>query len=190
MADYQQAFEKVLAHEGGYSNLAADRGGETYKGIARKYHPNWPGWRIIDKEKSFDGFPKRLDNNRALHEQVKALYRAQYWAPINGDKIPNQEVAEEVFDTGVNMGIRRSARFLQASINLLNRNQSMQADLRVDGDIGKKTLAALNKTIHADKSHQYVMLLLNLYQGMRYINILQANPSQEIFTRGWLKRTI
>jgi lysozyme family protein len=190
MADFEQAVEKVLVHEGGYSDLKADRGGETYKGIARKHHPKWPGWKVIDKEKSRQGFPKRLNKNSKLHAHVKALYRAQYWLPINGDKQPNQGIAEEIFDTGVNMGIRRSAKFLQASINLLNRNQAMQADLLVDGSIGSKTIAALKTTIKADKSNRYVVLLLNLYQGMRYINILQANPSQEIFTRGWIKRTI
>ena len=64
MADYQLACEKVLAREGGYSNLALDRGGERYKDIARKCHPNWPGWCIINKEKSFDSFPKRLDKTK------------------------------------------------------------------------------------------------------------------------------
>lgn len=189
MAEFEPAVEKVLVHEGGYANIKADRGGETYKGIARKFHPKWPGWKLIDQAKEASGFPKSLNKNTSLHRHVKTLYRQQYWAPINGDKIPNQEIAEELFDTGVNMGIRRSAKFLQSSINLLNRNEAMQADLLVDGNIGQKTITALKKTLQTDSSNRYVVLLLNLFQGMRYINILQANPSQEIFTRGWLKRT-
>lgn len=189
MADYQQAFDKTLGHEGGYSNHEKDRGGETYKGIARKFHASWLGWEIIDKAK-INNVPKNLDNNKELHEHVKILYRQQYWAPINGDKLPNQEIAEEIFDTGVNMGVRRSARFLQESINLLNENEKRQVDLIVDGAIGRNTIKALNKTLKKDKSNRYVMLLLNLFQGMRYISILKANPSQEVFTRGWLNRTV
>lgn len=190
MADYELAFEKALINEGTYSNHSADRGGETYKGIARKFHANWLGWKVVDKARQKSGFPKSLDKNSELHNHVKILYREQYWSPINGDNIPNQEIAEEIFDTGVNMGIRRSARFLQESINLLNKNEKIQADLIIDGAIGKNTIKALDKTLKKDKSNRYVMLLLNLFQGMRYISILQANPSQEVFTRGWLNRTV
>ena len=39
MANFNIAIEKVLAHEGGYSDLAADRGGENYKGVARVHRP-------------------------------------------------------------------------------------------------------------------------------------------------------
>ena len=45
MADFQPAFEKMIRNEGGYTlhNVASDRGGQTFAGIARNFHPNWPG---------------------------------------------------------------------------------------------------------------------------------------------------
>ncbi|MEE9446756.1 MAG: glycosyl hydrolase 108 family protein [Arenicellales bacterium] len=189
MADFSPAIVKVLRHEGGYSDHPEDKGGETYKGISRVHNPSWPGWVIIDNEKQTDGFKQRLDHLEGLQAQVNVLYRQQYWDPLNADKFKSQSIAEEVFDTGVNMHWRTAARFLQSSINLLNRNEELHKDLVVDGMLGKKSLKALSDIISDDDSDAYIMLLLNLFQGMRYINILSANPAQEKFTRGWINRT-
>lgn len=51
MANFKIALDKVLSREGGYINDPDDKGGETYKGISRKYNPDWKGWRIIDNTK-------------------------------------------------------------------------------------------------------------------------------------------
>ena len=51
MANFQQAFQHTAAAEGGYSNNPKDKGGETYRGIARKYWPDWAGWIIVDEYK-------------------------------------------------------------------------------------------------------------------------------------------
>ena len=44
MADFKVAFAKTIRFEGGYVNHKADKGGETYKGIARNFWPKWKGW--------------------------------------------------------------------------------------------------------------------------------------------------
>jgi len=68
MADFNDAYEKTILNEGGYKlhNVPDDRGGQTYAGIARRYHPNWPGWRYIDSND--------LDNPE-LTKQVRAFYK-------------------------------------------------------------------------------------------------------------------
>ncbi|HJW81700.1 MAG TPA: glycosyl hydrolase 108 family protein [Acidiferrobacterales bacterium] len=66
MADFKEAFELTLAHEGGYVKDPDDRGGETYKGIARRYNPGWPGWARINKAKQQRGFPKSLEADQTL----------------------------------------------------------------------------------------------------------------------------
>ena len=40
MANFSDAYALTSAHEGGYVNDPVDRGGETYRGIARRYFPN------------------------------------------------------------------------------------------------------------------------------------------------------
>ena len=51
MADFSKAWGRSSVHEGGYAHLAGDAGGETYRGIARNFHPEWPGWKFIDRVK-------------------------------------------------------------------------------------------------------------------------------------------
>ena len=41
MADYKKAIEKALKNEGGYVFDPDDAGGETFAGIARRYHKIW-----------------------------------------------------------------------------------------------------------------------------------------------------
>ncbi|MBW1801582.1 MAG: hypothetical protein JRJ85_12745, partial [Deltaproteobacteria bacterium] len=44
MAKFDEAFEKTTAIEGGYVFDPDDAGGETYKGISRRFNPSWGGW--------------------------------------------------------------------------------------------------------------------------------------------------
>jgi len=63
MADFDKYYPILLKAEGGYASaeFAAkynDKGGETYKGIARNFNPAWEGWAIIDAYKAKNGIPK------------------------------------------------------------------------------------------------------------------------------------
>jgi lysozyme family protein len=67
MAEFGYAYEKMIRNEGGYKLhiVREDQGEQTYAGISRKYHPQWPGWRNIDKS-DFD--------NLKLTQQVREFY--------------------------------------------------------------------------------------------------------------------
>lgn len=189
MSNFDQALAHVLKNEGGYVNDPADRGGETYKGIARRFHPDWPGWRVIDRARGKPGFPASLDENAALQRAVAALYRKLYWDPVGGDRIPDPDIGIELMDTAVNMGVRRAARFLQEGLNLLNRNQKSWPDLVVDGWVGAKSITAVGKCLRGRDGKRYLLKVLNTLQAERYLDIMRRNPTQERFARGWLNRT-
>ena len=53
MAYFGDAFKKLSIKEGGYVNDKDDAGGETYRGISRKYNPTWQGWTMIDSYKKY-----------------------------------------------------------------------------------------------------------------------------------------
>jgi len=189
MANFKISYNITLGHEGGYSNDPVDAGGETYKGITKRYEPDWDGWGVIEQHRSDSNFPKCLDSLMLLQEKVMVVYKRKYWDIFWGDRIDNQDVANEMFDTGVNMGTNRSIKFLQKSLNLLNRNQKNWNDIGEDGVIGNNTLNTLDNFLNNYKRDiKYLLKMMNLFQGMHYINYMGKSSKQERFARGWLNR--
>lgn len=184
MAEFKTAYFKTLIHEGGYSDHPSDRGGETYKGIARSRNSAWGGWSIIDGYKSRADFLKALEEDPHLENLVIALYKMNYWDRLSLDDMNDQLIAEELFDTAVNMGIGTASRFLQEALNLLNRNQKNFPDLKVDGMIGPRTMAAANNYTN----RKAMLKTLNGLQFCKYRNICEADETQEVFFHGWLNR--
>lgn len=186
MADFNTAFRLTMGHEGGYANDPVDRGGETYKGIARNFWPTWAGWKIVDRVKA--GKPWNLNSALAaktdLQKLVQGFYKANFWDINRLDDVSSQQIANELFDIGVNMGTGIAAKFLQEALNLCNRNQSAYPDLIIDGKIGPVTLSTLNSKANAAN----VFNTLNLLQGERYLNIMRSAPAQERFWNSWLSR--
>lgn len=184
MADFKAAYKIVMKNEGGYANNPNDRGGETWKGIARKIHPKWPGWEEIDALKKKSNWMALLKQSNAIQMLVELFYEDNFWDEMLLGLINNQRIAEECFDTAVNMGTGRAALFLQRALNVTNKSGKEYPDLKLDAQIGEKTIA----TINGHKRPKDVLKVLNCLQGAKYIEICEANPSQEEFMSGWLTR--
>lgn len=188
MADFKIAFNKTMGHEGGYGNDPDDVGGETYRGISRRYNPSWSGWDIIDDCKRFDFKIEECLTMKGniMDDLVEEFYKDRYWNPFWGDEISNQDIANEMFDTGVNMGVHRAVKFLQQALNYLNRNGKIYADIVEDGDFGKNTMRAFNSLPTRD--HNILYKMMNVLQGMHYMEYMSDSPTQEKFARGWFNR--
>jgi lysozyme family protein len=184
MADFKTSFLKSMHHEAGYANHPADRGGETYRGIARRKHHAWKGWRIIDGYKSIAEFEAKLDTDTGLQMLVDAFYKTMFWDDLYLDKINSQEIADELFDTAINMGGSIAVKFLQEALNLLNKNGKSFIDIKVDGVMGPNTIAMANKY----PNEKALLKTLNGLQFGRYRNICNEDPTQEVFFLGWLNR--
>ena len=117
MADFDEAFEKIIFNEGGYVNDKDDAGGETYMGISRKHHPNSLIWYIIDKVtskyKDVSEINRCLKANTELNDLVKSIYKSDYWAPFNLNKEKSQRLANQIFDNAVNRGVSTTKKLLQ-----------------------------------------------------------------------------
>ena len=118
MANYKEAIAKVLKHEGGYVNDPDDKGGETYKGISRKNWSKWIGWNIVDNSKSLANFPKCLYSNTLLNEYVVDFYKRNFWVPIGGDNIKDQDVANILVDAAVLEGIKPAVKRAQRIVGI------------------------------------------------------------------------
>jgi lysozyme family protein len=137
MADFQTAYKRTAGFEGGYVNDPQDKGGETYYGVARKANPNWNGWTVIDMQRNKPNFPKNLEDSTVkprLQAMKASLFESNYWNLVWGDRIKVQEVANDMFDTAINMGT-------STSIKLLER----QYKLTETGKMSEQLLLELNK---------------------------------------------
>ena len=109
-----------------------------------------------------------------------------YWDVNVLDAFP-QYLAEEMFDTGVNLGPQTAAVFLQMALNALNRNGVVYPDLVEDGKIATKTLDAL-RVVLGKGEETLVLKMLNVLQGAYYIERMRENTTQEKYARGWFDR--
>lgn len=167
MAEFNNAYEKMIRNEGGYKlhTIKGDRGGQTYAGIARKYHPTWAGWLYID---SGD-----LDNIE-LTQKVRGFYRDHFWDRISGDHIESQLTAETLFDFAVNAGYKTAIKLVQVVVNATP-----------DGIMGPKTLKKLNAiNEHLFRAHYA------LAKVARYAEIVNRDRGQLKFLLGWINRTL
>lgn len=136
MANFGEAFKKLSVAEGGYVNDPDDNGGETYRGISRKFNHTWQGWKMIDAYKKYykvgsKEFKSKLNNDIQLQKLVYDKYKHSYWDIFELDDVPSQRVAYLLFDTNVNCGPNATIKFAQRvlglketgiwSLDLLNR---------------------------------------------------------------------
>lgn len=187
MAKFKPALAKILKNEGGYVHDPDDLGGETYKGIARRYHSLWEGWERIDVYKQAEQFPKILESDRPLQGWVHDFYKECYWDEIGLDSVASQELAEELMDMAVHLGVKRAVIFMQRGLNVLNRRGRLWQDLVVDGWTGDKTRLALDK-YEAVEAPNFLIKALLLQRGSYYIDRTLDREASEKYIRGWLRR--
>lgn len=101
--------------------------------------------------------------------QIKEFYQIGYWIHCGCDKIPNDDLAGCVFDTGVNCGQRTAILFLQDYMGLVK-----------DGSMGPKTQGAI-----------ITMAEANDFACIWYIRRRRAyynSIGDETNIKGWLNR--
>ena len=116
MAKFEIAYKKTAGNEGGWNHVKGDRGGETYKGIARNFFPKWPGWPIVDRNKPLKH--NQIIKSQELDKLVHDFYKIRFWDVVNGDEIENQSIANTLYDFGVNAGHGTSIKNLQKIFGL------------------------------------------------------------------------
>jgi lysozyme family protein len=160
------AFAHTVGNEGGYVNDPDDRGGETNFGISKRSYPH-------------------LDIKNLTISQAQDIYFDDFWNTkiMNLDRF-SLEVAQELFDTGVNVGMPTVRKMLQEALNLLNRVETRFDDLEVDGWIGEKSMKAVSLV-----KERELLKVLNGLQFVHYLEIVKHDHSQERFFAGWVKRT-
>src|ERR1700728_2741214 len=109
MADVTAAINSVLMWEDSTLSgvITKDSGGLTRFGIAERYHP----------ELTASLFYGSLGQAAAL-KIACGIYDISYCQPLCIAEIDNQEVANKLLSLGVNLGVNRAARMLQAAVGV------------------------------------------------------------------------
>ena len=153
---FKKAITHVLVHEGGWADHPQDPGGATMKGVTLAVFRRYYG---SDKSKR--------DLRRITAEQLAHIYRTGYWDKGCCDDLP-AGVDYAVFDSAVNSGPGRAAKWLQAAVG------SVQ-----DGAIGPKTL----EKVASRDPRTVINDMLDL--RLRFLKGLSTWP---VFGRGWGRR--
>lgn len=158
MADFEKAIVKTLAHEGGakFTEDPNDRGGATKYGISQRSYPN-------------------LDIKNLTEKEARAIYKRDFWDRIRGDEIESQVIAENLFDTCVNMGVRTGSRLAQIALNITP----------ADGIIGSASLEHINAASEAEFISNYTIAKI-----ARYAHICNKDKTQSRYLLGWINRTL
>lgn len=111
---FDEAIERILSHEGGYTWNAADPGGETNWGISKRSYPTV--------------------NIKALtREGAIELYRRDFWMPVAALATDDPALQFQLLDAAVNHGMGNAVRMLQRA-----------CDVAADGHWGLVSQAALD----------------------------------------------
>lgn len=162
MAEFDIAIKYTLKHEGGYNDIKEDRGGATNYGISLAFYKS-----NVDKIATNDTI-KNLTELKA-----KEIYKKYFWDINKFDDLRFQNIANKLFDMCVNIGNPRVIKWCQ---------EIMQLSL-IDGISGTLTIYELNLV----EPQEFIDAIIKK-QKEHYNNIVNKNPNQSIFLKGWLKR--
>lgn len=187
MPDFSKIHAETMGNEGGYANNPADSGGETYKGISRKHHPGWTGWKLIDGVKAATN-PQPAYGSGAYRNWVKyinaqltglsqlqlavvSFYKANFWDANRLGEIIDPAVAAWIYDHVVNAGARG---IMWAQI---------AAGSKPDGQLGPLSLSRLNSADPAS-----LLERMEDIAGAFRLDRAHDKPSQIQFLKSWLRR--
>lgn len=94
--NFDDAFDKLIAHEGGYVNDRRDLGGETKFGISKVAYP-------------------MEDIANLTLERARTIYRVDYWGAAGCDGVPDCAKLQ-LFDMAVNSGVHTAIRTVQRAV--------------------------------------------------------------------------
>lgn len=160
MITFDKAFDRLIGHEGGFSDDPKDPG-------------NWTGGRPNAGELKGTKFGIAantygdIDIKNLTVEKAKAIYYRDWWLKIGADYLDGA-IVYQMWDFAVNAGMSTAKRALQRAVRVAD-----------DGNIGPMTINAVKAMSVTD-----VLMRFNA-QRLRYYTSLSTWPT---YGKGWTNR--
>jgi lysozyme family protein len=190
---YAQAVARLLGVEGGFVDDPTDKGGTTKFGISLRFlkaegkiDANHDG--LADFDLDMDGDIDGVDVRNLTMSGAVSLYYRCFWQREDCDSYP-VPIGEMLFDQAVNGGLLAAKKLLQRALNSCVVHIPGMARLTVDGDVGRRSRAALQAVIsHPGFGVAAVAEAYRAAAAARYRAIVVEDPRQRRFLKGWLAR--
>lgn len=171
-----EMIDDLIGKEGGFSNHPNDTGKNTMWGVTE----------VVARENGYHGSMRDMPRSVAV-----SIYRKRYFIEPGFESVYllSPKIAEEMFDTGVNMGTGIPGPWLQRLLNVFN---DAKEDLIVDGKIGPASITALRLYLNKRGSEGEVVMVraLNCLQGARYLELTEKREKNRSFIFGWIKNRV
>ena len=162
--NFEQSFNLVIKSEGGFTNDQRDSGnhlpdgrqGSTMLGCTQA---NWEAY--VGHQVTQD------DMKKLTKEDVKPLYKKNYWDAVSGDLLPSG-VDYASFDFAINAGPAASRKMIQRALGVT-----------ADGAFGPMTMAAIQKADAKELLQKFSDAKTAFYKSLSNFNV---------YGTGWLRR--
>lgn len=164
LSNWDKSFDAVIAHEGGFTDDVRDPGNKLPDG-----RPGCTMWGCTQANwEAYVGHKVTHDDMKALKkEDVKPLYKKNYWDAVRGDDLPSG-VDYAAFDFAINAGPGASRKMIQRALGVT-----------ADGIIGPGTMAAIKAADGKDFLNKFSAAKEAFYKS------LATFPT---YGKGWLRR--
>jgi lysozyme family protein len=163
-SNWKQAFEQMLASEGGFTDDERDNGnklpdgrkGSTMLGVTQF---NWE--QHIGHQVTHDQMRKLTPAD------VEPLYKKKYWDAVRADELPSG-IDYILFDMGVNAGPGRSIKIMQSALGVTP-----------DGGLGPITMKAVLAADPVELINRFSEEKEAFYRSLKDF---------QVYGKGWLNR--
>jgi len=184
----QTYIDTTIKHEGGdkYTNDPDDSGGETKWGVTKK--------ATLKYKEYFHLYNWNGDIKTMPLAFAQDIYAYEYYMVPKFNLVAKEShmIAQELFDTSINLGVQSPSNWLQQILNVLNNQQEYYKDIKEDGLIGSGTVNALRAFLdkRGSEGEKVLYNMLNIMQGNFYIRLAIKREKDEKFIFGWVSSRV
>ncbi len=183
MANFKTAYVKLANAEFGsnpekFLHKNQGENGYTIGGVYQVANPDSFNWEFIEKtlvlcEFDYKRASTMLYADDLIRESVENFFKRYYWDKALLDEVQGQVIAENIFLSGVHIGMKNAVKLAQKV-----------AQTQQDGIIGQYTIKALNNGY----DEIYFKKEFDKLELENYNNLIERNPNLEWARAGFINR--